>query len=60
MKKFLSFLLFALCLMVAANAQTFATYDFEDGTIPAAFTNDETFPWIVIDTTDDDGNAVWE
>ena len=57
MKKFLSFLLFALCLTVAANAQP-VTYDFEDGTIPAAFTNDETYPWIVIDTTDDDGNAV--
>ncbi len=57
MKKILSFLLFALCLTVAANAQP-VTYDFEDGTIPAAFTNDETYPWIVINTTDDDGNAV--
>ena len=61
MKKFLSFLLFALCLTVAANAQTFATYDFEDGTIPSDFTNvqnEENYAWIVIDTVDDGGNAV--
>ena len=61
MKKILSFLLFALCLTVAANAQVIATYDFEDGTIPSDFTNvqnEENYAWIVIDTTDDDGNAV--
>ena len=59
MKKFLCFLLFALCLTVAANAQQFLAFDFENGNIlTTVFTNDETYPWIVIDTTDDDGNAV--
>ena len=58
MKKFLCFLLFALCLTVAANAQPFATYDFESGTISTAFTNDGTYPWIVIDTTDESGNTI--
>ena len=58
MKKFLSFLLFALCVTTAANAQ-FLAFDFENGNIlTTVFTNDETYPWIVIDTTDDDGNAV--
>ena len=58
MKKNLCFLFFLLCLTVAANAQIFATYDFESGTIPTAFTNDETYPWIVIDTTDESGNTI--
>ena len=61
MKKILCFLLFALCLTVAANAQTFATYDFEDGTIPSDFTNvqnEENYAWIVIDTTDESGNTI--
>ena len=56
MKKILSFLLFALCLTVAANAQP-VTYDFEDGTIPAAFTNDETYPWAVFVLESETGNA---
>ena len=58
MKKILCFLLFALCVTTAANAQ-FLAFDFENGNIlTTVFTNDETYPWIVIDTTDDDGNAV--
>ena len=37
-----------------ANAQI--VYDFEDGTIPSAFTNDDSHPWTVVSVISSTGN----
>ncbi len=47
MRKTLLTTLFLLCLFGMARAQGSAVYDFEDGLVPAAFTNDATYPWEV-------------
>ena len=47
MKKTLLTTLFLLCVLGMARAQGSAVYDFEDGLVPAAFTNDATYPWEV-------------
>ena len=47
MKKTLLTTLLLLCLFGVARAQGSAVYDFEDGLVPAAFTNDATYPWEV-------------
>ena len=47
MRKTLLTTLFLLCVLGMARAQGSAVYDFEDGLVPAAFTNDATYPWEV-------------
>ena len=47
MKKTLLTTLLLLCVLGMARAQGSAVYDFEDGLVPAAFTNDATYPWEV-------------
>lgn len=56
MKKVLHLMAALLLLVGVANAQQ-QTYDFEDGTIPAGWTNDATYPWTVINILSTTGGS---
>lgn len=56
MKKALRLMVALLFLVGIANAQQ-QTYDFEDGTIPAGWNNDATYPWTVINILSTTGGS---
>lgn len=57
-KSLLFMLLFALLAPWAAQAQTreTLTFDFEDQTIPSTWTNDATYPWVVVSESQGSGH----
>ena len=57
MKKFLQLtLLAALLLPMAARSQNYEVYDFEDNAIPAGWTNNSSYPWVVTSTSQGSGH----
>ena len=57
MKKFLRLtLLAALLLPMAARSQAYEVYDFEDNAIPAEWTNNSSYPWVVTSTSPGNGH----
>jgi len=60
MKRTLLFLLLlALFMPWAAQAQTRETlrFDFEDNAIPSSWSNDDTYPWVVVSESQDSGHS---
>ncbi len=59
MRKFLrSFVMMALLAVpFIAQAQNLLSFDFEDGVVPAGWTNDATYPWVITSTSQGSGHS---
>ena len=59
MQKFLRTLTLLACLAMpwVAQAQNVLSFDFEDGNVPAGWTNDATYPWEVVSSSQGSGHA---